>query len=494
MSRYKKYEPKQHMILPIDPDKMYPIDTFERFLVDTIEKLDLADFNKNEDDKGGESRYDPRSLLGMIFYGFSKGTFSSRKLSNACQSDLGFMFVSGYAEPEHSTICRFVQQYKEELKKIFTQILYIADNSGFLDYSMIALDGTKIKGNASKQFCGTLKDFEKRKNKLEKNIEKAMKKQQEADSEDEVTYWHKKQERYKKAHTRIESFLKEAEVKQNNDGTERQQSITDNDSQIVKDKTRYICGYNAQAAVDVKSGIIVTADIVDNPTDKRAFSQVIEELKQTVPAESLEQVYESSFLADNGYFSGSTMDYSRKNDLDIYIADGTSETLYSDPDGDNNKVRKVSVRECTIKKDKDGNITLTCPGGITTDNCKLRKEYRGKNVYRIRIGANLPECNKCSRYEGCVGKNKKRSKDFEVDQQIVDNHQFVSDHHEKLHSKTGKRIYAKRMSAIEHVFGDIKHNKNFTGFLRRGMGNVKTEWQLIMMTFNLMKIYKLQRT
>jgi hypothetical protein len=108
------------------------------------------------------------------------------------------MFVSGYAEPEHSTICRFVQQNKEELKKIFTQILYIADNSGFIDYSMIALDGTKIKGNASKQFCGTLKDFEKRKNKLEKNIEKAMKKQQEADSEDEATYWHKKQERYKK--------------------------------------------------------------------------------------------------------------------------------------------------------------------------------------------------------------------------------------------------------------------------------------------------------
>ncbi len=494
MARYKKYEPKQQIILPIDPEKMYPIDTFERFLVDTIEKLDFSDFDNIEDDKGGESRYDPRSLLGIIFYGFSRGTFSSRKLSNACQSDLGFMFVSGYAEPEHSTICRFIQQYKKELKKIFTQILYIADKSGFIDYSMIALDGTKIKGNASKQFYGTLKDFEKRKNKLEKNIEKAMKKQQEADSEDEETYWHKKQKRYKKTHARIESFLKEAKVTQNNDGTERQQSMTDNDSQMVKDKTRYICGYNAQAAIDVKSGIIVTADIVDNPTDKQAFSQVIEELKQTVPAESIERVNESSFLADNGYYSGSTMDYSRKNDLDIYIADGTSATLYSDSDKDNNKVRKVSVRECTIKKDKDGKITLTCPGGITTDNCKLRKGHRGRNVYRIRIGANLPECNRCSRYEGCVGKNKKRGKDFEVDQRIVDNCQFVSDHHEKLHSETGKRIYAKRMSAIERVFGDIKHNKNFTEFSRRGMENVKTEWQLIMMTFNLKRIYKLQRT
>ena len=137
MTRYKRYEPKQHLILPIDPDKMYPIDTFERFLVDTIEKLNLLAFDKNENDKGGESRYDPRSLLGIIFYGFSRGTFASRKLSKACQSDLGFMFVSGYAEPEHSTICRFIQQYKNEIKKIFSQILYIADNSGFLDYSMI---------------------------------------------------------------------------------------------------------------------------------------------------------------------------------------------------------------------------------------------------------------------------------------------------------------------------------------------------------------------
>lgn len=70
------------------------------------------------------------------------------------------------------------------------------------------------------------------------------------------------------------------------------------------------------------------------------------------------------------------------------------------------------------KKDKDGKITLTCPGGITTDNCK-----------------------------------------------------FVSDYHEKLHYETGKSIYTKRMSAIERVFGDTKHNKNFTGFLRREMEN-----------------------
>ena len=158
--------------MALNPATTFPEGTFERFLVDTIGKLDLSDFENVKDDQGGEASYDPRSLLGIIFYGFCRGTFSSRKLSIACLHDSSFMFVSGFATPEHSTICRFIITHKQAIISLFAQVLYIADNMKLVDYTMIAIDGTKIKANASKQFNGTLDDFRKKEGKLQGQIKR----------------------------------------------------------------------------------------------------------------------------------------------------------------------------------------------------------------------------------------------------------------------------------------------------------------------------------
>ncbi len=136
MARYRQYEPNQMVMMPLNPAMAFPEGTFERFLVDTIGKFDLHGFDVEKDDRGGEPSYDPRTLLGIIFYGFCRGIFSSRRLSAACIHDVAFMFVSGFVTPEHSTICRFIAMHKEAIKSLFAQVLYIADNGGadiFLD-------------------------------------------------------------------------------------------------------------------------------------------------------------------------------------------------------------------------------------------------------------------------------------------------------------------------------------------------------------------------
>ena len=95
------------------------------------------------------------------------------------------MYVSGFCTPDHSTICRFLNNNTENLKSIFVQLLFFADEMGYLDYSTLAIDGTKIKANASKDFTGTIGAFQKKKNKLEEKIEKSINKQKTTDDLEE---------------------------------------------------------------------------------------------------------------------------------------------------------------------------------------------------------------------------------------------------------------------------------------------------------------------
>ena len=120
-------------------------------------------------------------MLGVIFYGISQGVMTSRKMERACRNHLGFMYVSGHGKPDHATICRFINEHFEGIKEVFSQLLYMAHEQGYLDYREIATDGTKIRANASKRFSGTIRDFEKRKRKLEEKIGQALEKLKQAE-------------------------------------------------------------------------------------------------------------------------------------------------------------------------------------------------------------------------------------------------------------------------------------------------------------------------
>ena len=161
MDRFKAYEPDQQVFITIDPSEQFGRDSFESFLVSTIKELDVSAFWSNID-RGGETPYDPRSLLGIILYGFCRGIYSSRKLEHSCRYDLGFMYVSGHNAPDHAVICRFLNKYKQEIKLAFRQLVYVAHSKGYIDYHCLALDGTKIRANVSRSYTGTLKDFKKR--------------------------------------------------------------------------------------------------------------------------------------------------------------------------------------------------------------------------------------------------------------------------------------------------------------------------------------------
>ena len=113
-------------------------------------------------------------------------------------------------------------------------------------------------------------------------------------------------------------------------GKELQQNITDNDCRLMKSKDCFIPAYNAQACSDVKSGIIVAAEVLNHSNDRHAFSLICNKLKKTIPGESEEIIRKSRILADNGYYSSQSMKYASENKLDVYIADVGGKSLYKE--------------------------------------------------------------------------------------------------------------------------------------------------------------------
>jgi transposase len=126
-----------------------PPDHLARFIVDVIAQLDLSTIYAHYGPRGGEA-IAPDMLLGLLFYGYATGTFSSRKIEKATYESIPFRFIAGGLHPNHDTLAHFRKTFLSELKNLFVQILLYAQEVGVLTLGNISLDGTKIHADASK--------------------------------------------------------------------------------------------------------------------------------------------------------------------------------------------------------------------------------------------------------------------------------------------------------------------------------------------------------
>src|SRR5215210_4073948 len=129
--------------MPLPPDHL------ARFVVDTIAQLDLAAIYARYAARGGQP-YAPEILLGLLFYGYATGTFSTRKIERATSETVPFRFIAGNLHPDHDTLATFRKTFLPELKDLFVQVLLLAQVAGVLKLGNISLDGTKIHADASK--------------------------------------------------------------------------------------------------------------------------------------------------------------------------------------------------------------------------------------------------------------------------------------------------------------------------------------------------------
>jgi transposase len=483
MERFRNYEPNQQVFVTIDPLETFGPDSFEIFLVTIINKLNVSMFWPHQD-RGGESPYNPCAMLGIILYGFCRGIFTSRKLEKACRNDLGFMYVSGHNTPDHAAICRFLQRHRDILNETFRQIVYLAYKKGFIDYKTLALDGTKIRANASKVFTGTLADFRKRLGSIEQSIEKAINRL-ESDSELDSVKSEIKINEAIREQERISEFLSNSTEILNLKGKEKKQNITDPDCRIMlfPDGTIHEA-YNAQACVDSVAGLIVATDVSQAENDRKLLTPMLTEVVQ--PEES--NVMPGKVLADAGYWDPQELTKAVEDGYEVYVPSPSNAYPFSSG-------KKKDKWEMSNFETGDSGVFGTCPGGQRIKARDKLRVYSNKDkggpYYIFRLTKNQ-YCSKCKVKDQCW----RTSKNFRivvVTVSKVDHYQLTKELEQQLMSSEGKKIYSRRMPLIERTFAEIKANLGFRRFMRRYKESVQMEWTLVCMAFNLRRMYVLQQ-
>ena len=149
MSRFVQVDRDTAYLLPPSVQDWLPQDHLARFIVDTVEQLDLSELNRQYAGRG-EAAYPPAMLLALLFYGYATGEFASRRIERASFDSVAFRFIAGNTHPDHDTIAAFRKRFLPQLKALFIQILQVAQALKLLKVGNVSLDGSKFKANASK--------------------------------------------------------------------------------------------------------------------------------------------------------------------------------------------------------------------------------------------------------------------------------------------------------------------------------------------------------
>ena len=446
MITFKATNRNQPFLMPPSIQEWLPQRHLARFIVDTVEILDLNDIYK-EYRGGGQEAYDPRSLLCLLFYGYSTGTFSSRKIEQATYDSIAFRYISANTHPDHDTIANFRKRFLPQISDLFVQILSIAQEAGLLKVGKVSLDGTKVKANASKHKALSYGHIKKLETQLEKEVKILMEKAQEADNsksddgmnipeeierrEDRLKAIKEAKEkieartkvRYDKEHKEYKEKMDKREAKEKLTGKKTagkkpkapakepkdkdQVNLTDEESRIMPTSGGgYAQCYNAQASADHDSRLILHSHVTQNVNDKQEIIPTMkwyEQYPQLKPS--------VAFNADAGYFSEDNIKACEQNSMTPYISFGKEQ---------HNQPLEERFKEADPLPDDP------------------------TNVERMKHRLQTPE---------------------------------------------GKAIYAERKSVIEPIFGIIKQVMGFRQFMLRGFKKVQDEWSLVCMAYNLKRLH-----
>jgi len=445
--RFKKVDYERSLDQTVTIRECLPPDHLARFIVVVIALLDLSAIYARYAAVGGEA-YAPEILLGLLFYGYATGVFSSRQIERATYELIPFRFIAGGLHPDHDTIANFRKTFLLEIIDLLAQVLVVAREMGLLKLGNISLDGSKVHADASKSHAvsyGRLLTLEQQ---LRTEVEKLLALAEQADrgalpagldveleialrQEKLANLTHAKavlearaQERYEAERAEYEAKLREREEKARQTGRKPwgrapqpptpgprpkdQYNFTDPDSRIMKNSNNdgFDQHYNVQVAVDQDSRLIVGNMVSNHPNDK-------EEAIPTVDAIPAEVGKPAAVALDNGYFSLTNIEELERRGIDPYIATG-----------------------------RDGH----------------------HQSWQERFQQPEPPAEDASPIVKMAY---------------------------KLKTDIGKVIYGLRKSTVEPVIGIIKETLGFRQFSLRGLVAVAGEWCLVCLAYNLKRMHVL---
>ena len=358
MTRFVTVNRDTAYLLPPSVDDWLPKDHLARFVVEIVDQLDLSELTRQYRGTGSDA-YHPSVMLGLFIYGYATGVFSSRRIEAATYESVAFRYIAANEQPDHDSLCTFRKRFLKEIEALFVQVLCIARQMKLLKLGAIALDGTKIHANASRHSALSYGHAQKIEAQLQTEVKELLARAEAADQEplpeglsipEELSRREERLVAIRQAKEQIEARAAErdaqaraefdAKIKAREDKTERtgkkpggkppappstgvrptdQINLTDADSRIMPAKGEgFEQSYNAQAAVDTGSMLVVAINVAQAANDKQQLEPMLKELAGL--PEALCSV--KHVLADNGYFSAANVEHCVNAKIEPMLAAG----------------------------------------------------------------------------------------------------------------------------------------------------------------------------
>ena len=181
MSNFRSVDRGTAYLLPPSVEEWLPADHLARFVVEIVEQLDLTALSEQYRGSGSQA-YHPAMLVALLIYGYATGTFSSRRIEQACYDSIAFRYIAANTHPDHDTLCAFRRRFLKELSGIFVQVLQIAGQLKLLKLGTIALDGTKVHANASRHSALSYRRAGELEEQLKREVQELLRRAEASDS------------------------------------------------------------------------------------------------------------------------------------------------------------------------------------------------------------------------------------------------------------------------------------------------------------------------
>jgi len=432
---YKPYQPEQDLLLPPSLKDWLPEKHLAYFVSEVVDELDLSGiYAVYERDERGQPPYDPRMMTKLLVYGYCVGVYSARKMAQRLAEDVAFRVLAAGNAPDFRTIADFRKIHLGVLKGLFEQVLKMALELGAMKLGRVALDGSKVKANASKHKAMSYDRMVEQEKLIREQVKEMLQRAEATDGEEDARYgkdsagdeWPEdlqrretRLKRIREAKRALEARARERAKKQGQPEEEAekaqpeakaQYNFTDPESRIMKDGAtkEFVQAYNAQMVVEPELQLIVGQAVTQAANDKE---QVVP-MMAAVEAQSGQQP--EAVIADSGYCSEKNLEHLESA---------------AQPE------QRIEAFMAT-ERQKHGERRVCGRGPLPKGATRVERMKR------------------------------------------------------KLETKAGAAIYAARKGIVEPVFGQIKEARGFRRFSLRGFEKVKAEWALVCAAHNLLKMYR----
>lgn len=335
---YRSYLPEQDLLLPPSLREWLPDDHLVYFVSDVVDQLNVSAIESvYEEDDRGQPPYHPRMMTKILLYGYCVGVFSSRKIQKRLVEDVAFRVLAAGNQPDFRTISDFRKLHLKALEEMFQQMLRLTLETGTMKLGRVALDGSKVKANASKHKAMSYGRMEETEKRLREEVRKLLSQAAAADKEEDQRYGGDRRgdelpEELQRRETRI-ARIREAkraleerareqarregkDAKKAQPAQKAQYSFTDPESRILKGADGFVQGYNTQIAVEPVFQLIVGQQVTQAANDKQQLVPLLERIEEQSGQKPKEVV------ADNGYCSDENLKYLNKRKIEGFVATG----------------------------------------------------------------------------------------------------------------------------------------------------------------------------